>query len=177
MASHELVGRDQELALVDSFLDAADAFPAAILVEGEAGIGKTTLWRAGVAAAAARRYRCLTAAGSPAEAQLTFSALGDLLDGVVEDVLPELPPPQRRALAVALLLEDAKGRSPDQRAVGVALLGAVRVLASETPVLLAVDDVQWLDRPSTSVLEFALRRLQEERVAVVLARRITAEQS
>src|ERR671936_3222265 len=177
MASHELVGRDQELALVEGFLDAADALPSAILLDGEAGIGKTTLWRAGVAAAAGRGYRCLTAVGSPAEAQLTFSALGDLLDGVVDDVLPELPPPQRRALAVALLLEDANGRAPDQRAVGVALLGALRVLASDTPVLLAVDDVQWLDRPSSSVLEFALRRLQEERVAILLARRIRGEQS
>src|SRR5919201_6967908 len=177
MASHELVGRDQELALVEGFLDAADALPSAILLDGEAGIGKTTLWRVGVGVAAGRGYRCLSAAGSPAEAQLTFSALGDLLDGLVDDVLPELPPPQRRALAVALLLEDAKGRSPDQRAIGVALLGALRVLASDTPVLLAVDDVPWLDRPSSRVLEFALRRLQEERVAILLARRISGEQS
>jgi DNA-binding CsgD family transcriptional regulator len=172
-----IIGRERELETLRAFFEAGSPTLAALVLEGEAGIGKTTLWRAGVAAAADRGYRCLTAAGSPAEAQLTFSALGDLLDGVVDDVLPELPPPQRRALAVALLLEDANGRAPDQRAVGVALVGALRVLASDTPVLLAVDDVQWLDRPSRSVLEFALRRLQDERVAILVARRISGDEA
>ncbi|HKF15107.1 MAG TPA: AAA family ATPase, partial [Gaiellaceae bacterium] len=172
-----IIARERELEALRAFVEAGSPTPAALVLEGEAGIGKTTLWRAGVAAAADREYRCLTAVGSPAEAQLTFSALGDVLQGVAARVLPELPPPQRRALAVALLLEDADGRSPDQRAVALAFLGALRVLASQTPVLLAVDDVQWLDRPSTSVLAYALRRLQEERVVILLARRISGEQS
>src|SRR5215211_61705 len=172
-----IIARERELETLRAFFEAGSPTPAALVLEGDAGIGKTTLWRAGVAAAANRRYRCLTAAGSPAEAQLTFSALSDLFDGVADEVLPELPPPQRRALAVALLLEDANGPAPDQRAVGLAFLGALRVLASHTPVLLAIDDVQWLDRPSTSVLAFALRRLQDERVTILLARRISGEQS
>ena len=172
-----IIARERELEALRAFVEAGSPTPAALVLEGEAGIGKTTLWRAGVAAAADRGYRCLTAVGSPAEAQLTFSALGDVLQGVAAGVLPELPPPQRRALAVALLLDDADGRSPDQRAVALAFLGALRVLASQTPVLLAVDDVQWLDRPSTSVLAYALRRLQEERVVILLARRISGEQS
>src|SRR5215211_4322064 len=172
-----IIARERELETLRAFFEAGSPTPAALVLEGDAGIGKTTLWRAGVAAAANRRYRCLTAAGSPAEAQLTFSAVSDLFDGVVDEVLPELPPPQRRALAVALLLEDANGPAPDQRAVGLAFLGALRVLASHTPVLLAIDDVQWLDRPSTSVLAFALRRLQDEWVTILLARRISGEQS
>src|SRR5215213_10182776 len=172
-----IIARERELETLRAFFEAGSPTPAALVLEGDAGIGKTTLWRAGVAAAANRRYRCLTAAGSPAEAQLTFSAVSDLFDGVVDEVLPELPPPQRRALAVALLLEDANGPAPDQRAVGLAFLGALRVLASHTPVLLAIDDVQWLDRPSTSVLAFALRRLQDERVTILLARRISGKQS
>ena len=170
-----ILGREDELAAIREFL-ARDG-SGGLVLEGEAGIGKTTLWRAGVAAAAEAGNRCLTATGSPAEAQLTFSALGDLLDGVIDDVLPELPAPQRRALAVALLLEDADGRSADRRAVGLALLGALRVLASNTPVLVAVDDVQWLDRASRSVLDFALRRLEHEPIAILLARRIHGDEA
>src|SRR5439155_17336491 len=103
------------------------------------------------------------------EVQLSFASLGDLLEGVLEESLDELPAPQRRALEVALLRDDPQGPPPDQRAIGLAVLGAFRFLAASRPVLVGVDDVQWLDRPTTSVLEFALRRLRREPLGVLFA--------
>jgi DNA-binding CsgD family transcriptional regulator len=167
----EVIGREQGLAELEAFLAAADGLPAAFLVEGEPGIGKTSLWRAGLELAPAHGYRVLQATPATAEARLSFAALADLLEPVLDEALPELPAPQRRALEVALLLEDSEGQPPDHRAVSVAFLGVLRALALDAPVLVAVDDVQWLDGPSAFALEFALRRLREERVRFLLAQR------
>jgi hypothetical protein len=93
------------------------------------------------------------------EAPLSFSALGDLFDAVPESGLAGLPGPQRRAIDVALLRAEPGPEPPDQRAVAVALLGVVRALSATAPVLIAVDDLTWLDRASAMVLEYALRRL------------------
>jgi DNA-binding CsgD family transcriptional regulator len=112
---------------------------------------------------------CRAAGG---EVQLSFAALGDLLGDVLEETLPELPPPQRRALEVALLLEESRGPPPDQRAIALAVLSILRVLARSRPVLIAVDDIQWLDRPTEAVLEFALRRLRREPIALLGALRV-----
>ena len=122
----EIIGREDELAELKRFLDAVDRVPAAFLLEGEAGIGKTVLWTAGVELARARGLRVLTAIPATAETRLSFAALADLLGPELAEVLPSLPAPQRRALESALLLEDAEGPPPDQRAVAFAFLGAVR---------------------------------------------------
>ena len=168
----EIIGREEELAELRRFLDAADRVPAAFLMEGEPGIGKTVLWRAGVELARARHFRVLTAIPAPAETRLSFAALADLLGPVLVDVLPALPAPQQRALEIALLLEDPRGSlPPDHRAVAFAFLGALRALAREGPVVVAVDDIQWLDRPSAFMLEFALRRLRDEPVVFLLTLR------
>ena len=82
-----------------------------------------------------------------------------------------LPPPQRQALEVALLLVEAEGRTPEPRAVAVAFLGALRALARASPILVAVDDLQWLDAPSESVLRFAARRLTDEGVGLLITQR------
>ena len=103
--------------------------------------------------------------------QLSFVALGDLLADAVDEVLPALPGPQAKALEVALLLGEADGSPPHQRAIALAFLGALRVLARAGPVAVAVDDIQWLDRSSAFVLEFALRRLGEDALAFLLALR------
>jgi MoxR-like ATPase len=105
MAEPTVVGRDEELSQIEAFLESG-ALPRAFVLEGEAGIGKTTLWRAAVAAAAARGFRVLVAEPGEREQSLAFAALGDLLRDVVQGALPELPPPQRQALRVALLLDD-----------------------------------------------------------------------
>jgi DNA-binding CsgD family transcriptional regulator len=169
MAQPVVVGRDDELSQIESFLDAGEALQAC-LIEGEAGIGKTTLWRAAVQAAEERGFRILAAQPGEREETLAFAALGDLLRDA-EDALEDLPLPQQRALRVALLLEDPGRRPPDQRAVAAALLGILRRLAEAAPLAVAVDDLQWLDRSTEAALEFAARRLRGARVAFLLSRR------
>ena len=159
------------MAAVAAFLDALPSGPCGLVLEGPAGIGKTTLWRAGAAQAAGRSYTVLSCRPAESEATLSFAALGDLLDGVLGQVLPRLPPPQRRALKVALLLEDPGGSPPEQRAVAVAFLAVIRHLSELGPVVLAVDDLQWLDDPSARVLEFALRRLGGEPTGLLASAR------
>ena len=95
-----------------SFLDAPASLPGVLLLEGEAGIGKTTLWSRGVELASERSYRVLSCRPSGSEAQLSFVALGDLLVDAVEEVLPVLPTPQANALEVALLLREADRAAP-----------------------------------------------------------------
>jgi DNA-binding CsgD family transcriptional regulator len=163
----QIIGRDAELASLAAFLDRLPLRPAAMLIEGEAGIGKTTLWKWAVAQAQERGYRVLSCRAVESETAFSFAALGDIFGGVLDDVLPHLPDPQRRALEVALLRAEAGGRSPDQRTVSVAVLGAIRQLSQSGPVVLAADDVQWLDHPSARVLEFSIRRLTDGPVGVL----------
>jgi DNA-binding CsgD family transcriptional regulator len=160
-------GREAELARVRRFLDDAHGGPAALLIEGAAGIGKTTLWSAGIDLARRRGWWVLTCRPVQSEAALSFSALGDLLESVPEQALAGLPGPQRRALDVALLRAEPGPEPPDQRAVAVALLGVIRALADTAPVIIGVDDLPWLDRASAAVLEYALRRLTAQRAGLL----------
>ena len=167
----EIVGRQAELERLHGLLGSTElAMPRAIVLEGEAGIGKSTLWRTAVDAARAGALRVLAARPAEAERGLAFAGLGDLLEPALQDVLPELPPPRRRALEVALLVEESPA-AVDPRALGVAVRSALEVLATDQPPLVAIDDVQWLDRSSESALAFAFRRL-ESAARVLLARRV-----
>ena len=169
--SEAMFGRTVELASVERFLEDIPRGPAALLIEGEIGTGKTTLWRAAVVAARTRGFRVLACHPGESEASLAFAALGDLLQGVLDEPHPSLPGPQYRALKVAVLMEDPDGPAPDQRSISVATLGIVRSISERSPVLLAVDDPQWMDRASSRVLEFVVRRLETERVGTVVALR------
>src|SRR5688572_32956171 len=103
----EIVGRDEELEALDGFLGReAVSGPSTLVLEGEAGIGKSTLWLAGVEAARERGLRVLESRPAEAERGFALAALGDLLEPTLDDVLPELAAPRRRALEVALALED-----------------------------------------------------------------------
>jgi DNA-binding CsgD family transcriptional regulator len=154
-----LYGRTAELDRIGHFLDEVAGGPAALLLEGPAGIGKTTLWAAGTDMARRRGWWVLSCRPVQSEAPLSFSALGDLFDAVPEAALAGLPGPQRQALDVALLRAEPGPDPPDQRAVAVALLGVIRALADSAPVLIGVDDASWLDRSSAVAIEYALRRL------------------
>ena len=167
----EVVGRDAELSVVAAFVDATRDGPAALVLEGEPGIGKSTLWRAGVDRARERGLRVLAARPAEAERGLAHAGLGDLLEGVADDVLPSLSVPRKRALKVALL-RDAPTEPVDERALAVALRDALELLADTGPILVAIDDVQWLDGPTSSALAFALRRLDSARVLVLLTKRL-----
>lgn len=172
-AVEEILGRDAELAEVEAFVRSIPNGPTALLLEGIAGIGKTTLWLAGVRTARASGCRVLSSRGAEAEATLSYTALGDLLDGVLDEISTELPSPQRRALDTALLRSEVEGSPPDQRAVSLACVGALRSVAASGPLVIAIDDIQWLDAPSARVLSFALRRLREEPVGAMVSRRVS----
>jgi predicted ATPase len=164
-----IFGRRDDLSSIERFVEAVWDGSAGLVIAGEAGIGKTTLWHAALRAAQRRGYRVLVARPSESEARLSYSGLGDLLDVVDVDAISALPEPQRRALEVALLKTVDDGNPPDQRSVSVAALGLLRQLSAATPVLVAVDDVQWLDSPSARVLHFVTRRLGVARVGVVVS--------
>jgi len=164
-----LVGRESELDALGAYVD-SDQLPTVVVVEGEAGIGKTSLCALALDAARDRGFATLAAHPLVAETDLALAGLGDLLEPVLADVLDSLPMPQARALRVALLLEESSGPA-DARALGMAFLSALRLLAEERPLLLFVDDVQWLDVSSAAVVAYAARRLREDPVAVILARR------
>src|SRR2546425_12715153 len=108
-SSPSIFGRDDEFLRVSAFLDAIPHGPRALLLEGQAGVGKTTVWRWALERARAAGYRVLSCRPAEAEAKYSYAALGDLLDGVGKDDLPDLPAPQRRALDVALLRDDEQG--------------------------------------------------------------------
>lgn len=109
----------------------------------------------------------LTCRCSQSDASLSFAGLGDLFDGLDGSELAALPAVQQAALSAALLLSGDNDRQPGSRVVGVAVLGVLRALSRSGALLLAVDDVQWLDSGSRSVLVFALRRLVQEPVRLV----------
>lgn len=165
-----LIGRREELRAV---LDALEAPGAAVIIEGEAGIGKSALWRAAGAALRTDGRLVLRGRTSEAEARLSFVTLGDLLEPVLDQVVAALEGPARRALEVALLRAEASGPDPaDPRAIGLAVLAGLRALSADRAVVLAIDDVQWLDVPSAAALGFALRRLEDEPVALLATRRV-----
>ncbi|MEP7335553.1 MAG: AAA family ATPase [Actinomycetota bacterium] len=170
----EIVGRDVELASLCAFVDGDEADGRnALVLEGEAGIGKSTLWLAAVAHARAQGLRVLASRPSEPEGGLAHVALGDLFEPVVDEVLHDLPAPRRRALEVALLREDATDEPVASRTVAVAVRDALQLLSERCPTLVAVDDVQWLDPASAHALSFALRRLDSSAVSVLLAERQT----
>jgi DNA-binding CsgD family transcriptional regulator len=166
----QLVGRQSEMAEVDRFLDLLPGRPAALVLGGQSGIGKTTVWRAAVDAARHRSHRVLVCRASESESALSFIGLGDLLEGVSDDVLAPLPEPQRRALESALL-RSAGNDSPDRVSVARGTLSVLRASAADAPTVVAIDDVQWLDPPSADVLRFVAYRLSDERLGLVVSMR------
>lgn len=175
--SPEILGREDELAQLQGFFADAAQGPAAFVLEGDAGAGKTTLWLAGVEMARERGLHVLTARPAEAERELANVVLGDLFAESLGGILPELPAPRRRALEAALLLEGGDGGAAGPRELGVAVQTALRLLARIEPLVLAVDDCQWLDASSASTLAFALRRTGDAPLLLLLARRTEAPTS
>jgi DNA-binding CsgD family transcriptional regulator len=164
------VGRDSELGGVDVFLQAARERLHALAVTGAAGIGKSTVWNEGLRRAGQAGYVVLTARPSRPEARLAYAALADLVGPVEEHRLEGLPEVQRRALDGALLrAEVGPGRRLDARAVCAGLVSLLRALALSGPLLLAVDDAQWLDSATAAALAFAARRIDDLPVGVLVA--------
>jgi len=153
-----IVGRERELVAVEDWLRGFADGPVALGLTGEPGIGKTTVWAAALVAGRSVAATVLTARPVQSELQLGFAALGDLLAPVIDQVLPELPPPLASALGAALLRVDSDHRA-DPHAVARGLVEALLVIAQAGPLVVAVDDLQWLDPASAKALAFAVRRL------------------
>src|SRR4051812_30545010 len=154
-----MASRPAEEHALGEFLAAAATAPSALVVDGEAGIGKTTLLRAGLARASDRGFPLLSARAVEAATVLADAALAALLSDVESDTWGDLPNPQRVAIDRVLLRDQAADAVTDQRAVAAAFLSVVDRLTDSGPVLLAIDDLQWLDPSSVNVISYAARRL------------------
>ena len=160
-----LAGREAECQRLDALIEASAAGESAALVlVGEAGVGKTTLLD--YAASRAETGTLLRARGSELESELAFSGLADLVRPIVDHVA-EIPGPQSAALAGALALGPPTGG--DRFTVCAATLSLFALAAEDRPVLVLIDDAQWLDAPSTEALVFAARRLGSEGVVLLAA--------
>jgi len=154
-----VLGRDRDLAELYALVDGIDDRGGALVVRGEAGIGKSTLLAAARERALDRGVTVVSTAGALSEAQLAFAGLHQLLFPLLGR-LGLLPDPQRQALETAFRIAD--GDAPDLFLIGLATLGLVAERSSETPLLFVVDDAQWLDRPSSEVLAFVARRIESD---------------
>ena len=153
-----VIGREREIAAVSAFLDSVPHGPGALLIEGEAGIGKSTVWFESIRLAEARGYQVLRARPAESEAKLSYAALADIIGPAFDEARARLPHPQELALS-ATLLRVTSSEPADPRTVATAVVGVLTELVRDQPVLVAIDDVQWVDLASRRALEFAVRRL------------------
>jgi len=157
MPPRAVVARESELDRLRGFLAGTEL--QSFVLRGEPGIGKTLLWQIALEDATAQGAKVLVHRAVEAEAALAFTALADLVGPVLDQVVAALPTPRRRALRVALLLDEPGDEPPAPQAIGLALLDVLTALCAEGDVLVAIDDLQWLDSSTARVLPLALRRM------------------
>ncbi len=166
----DIVGRDDERASIERILDSDP--PRTLVLEGEAGIGKSTLWAFAVGRAAARGAWVVSWRASEAEQDLAFVVLAALFaDPAVDSAIGRLSAPRRRALETSLARVEGDGASIDPGTVGLAVADVFRAMANERPLMIAIDDLQWCDAPSRDAIAFASRRLGGAPVTIVLSQR------
>lgn len=163
-----LIGRASERGTVRAAIEAPGADAAAVLLTGDAGIGKTAIWEALVADRQAAGDHVLLCRASSAEARLPWVGMTDLLRAIPRVIFAALPPPQRRALQ-AMALQSGGAEALDERTVGTALLSTLQAITESRPALLAVDDLPYLDVASAAAVAFALRRVQGRHPVRLLA--------
>jgi hypothetical protein len=167
-SAHSLFGREPDLELLGAFVDQAAEDGAAVLLTGEAGVGKTALVNLIASDARRRGVRVLRAAGAEFEASLSFAGLSQLLHPVL-DQLRVLDDADRQALRMALGLRE--GRASDEQAVSNATLRLLTTVADGQSLLVVIDDVNWLDRASSAVLAHVARRVGGTRTALIATMR------
>ncbi|WIM86729.1 AAA family ATPase [Candidatus Mycobacterium wuenschmannii] len=150
--------RQPEPDATRDFLTRASSGPAGMVISGEAGIGKTTLLWKVAEEAVAQNFRVLSTCASPNEVRYAYAAVTDVLREVDPDVYADLPTVQRTALE-RVLLHECEGQPTDERIVATAFLSVVQQPRLAAPVLVTIDDAQWLDASSQAVFAFAARRL------------------
>jgi DNA-binding CsgD family transcriptional regulator len=169
LGEDRLHGRDQEIAALKQFLRLSAERGGPYRITGEPGLGKTALLNHAAAEASADgAWQVLRAAGVEYEAEVSFSGLNQLMLPVV-DSLPTLPGPQRNVLRTVLGIE--AGDPPNQLQTVTALLSWFNQLGRTRPLLVVVDDFQWLDRASALTLSLVARRLEGPPVALLIADR------
>ena len=168
--AHPAVNATDEAARVRAFLASAARQPTGLLIEGEPGIGKTTLWLAAHDEARREGFRVLSTRASAVESMLDFVGLDDLLGDVEPEAIEALSEPKREAIHQVLIRAGGHGGEVDHRSVAAAFTTIIEELAACTPVLIALDDVQWIDAATRDVLTYALRRVRG-RVGIVVTER------
>src|SRR2546430_15447821 len=174
MGATRLVGRDAELAQLDTALAEAAEHGGALFVTGAAGIGKTSLLDVAASGARSRGYKGLTVTGLRSEADLPFAGLHQLLQPVLQSA-GALPGPQKNALLTALGMR--AGAPPEVFLVGLATLSLMDEIADERPLVVVADDFQWLDGATSSVLSFVARRLESTHILLIVGLRETFQTS
>ncbi|WP_157592048.1 ATP-binding protein [Solirubrobacter soli] len=163
----KLLGRTRECQVLDRLLlGALEGESGALILRGEAGMGKTALLT--YVTDKAQGWRVAKAVGVESEMELAYSGLHQLCAPLLDE-LERLPPPQRDALATVFGL--STGPPPDRFLIGLAALTLFAETAERQPLLCIVEDAHWLDQASAQVIAFVLRRLLAERIAVVCAAR------
>jgi DNA-binding CsgD family transcriptional regulator len=165
-ASGVLLGRDRELSELYVLVDGIGESGGALVVRGDAGIGKSALLAAAKERAQSEGLTVVSTAGALSEAQLAFSGLHQLLLPLL-DGLERLPDPQRRALEGAFGIAEAD--APDVFLIGLAALGLIAERAADSALLFVVDDAHWLDRSSSEVLKFVARRVEADRALLLFS--------
>jgi DNA-binding CsgD family transcriptional regulator len=171
-APTKLIGRDEEVRIVRSFIDKATDEGGAFVLLGDAGLGKTALLDVAAEHAVGRDVLVLRGAGAEFEVNVSYAGLHQILHPVVDDIAG-LPPVQGRALTIALGLDE--GPPPDQLLVLNAVLALISQVRLVRPLLLIADDLTWLDRASALVLGFVARRLPSSRIGLLAASRTGEE--
>ncbi len=161
-----LLGRDAEIELLASLLDGIQDAGGALVLTGEPGIGKSRLLAAAAAAARERGFTVLSTTGVQSEAHLPFAGLHQLLRPL-RFRAADLPAPLRAALDAAFGLSGEP--APERFQIAMAVLDLLCEAATDAPLLVLVEDAQWLDRPTTEVLAFVARRLQSDPIVVLAA--------
>jgi DNA-binding CsgD family transcriptional regulator len=161
------VGRHDEVAAIERFLGTLGGRSRVLLVEGEPGIGKTTMVQAAARSASERGCMLLAAAPAESEMPLDFAGLADLLATVPKTLIEGLPRPQRDAVFVSVLRTEPPTVPPDSRTIATAIVALVREMARKQPVLVLIDDIHWLDTPSADAVAFMLRRVGGSPVGLI----------
>ncbi|MFI6818896.1 ATP-binding protein [Nonomuraea sp. NPDC050328] len=162
----DLLGREREITQVERLVAALPEHGDALVVRGEAGIGKSALLALALERARDHGFATAVVAGVQSETHLPFAGLHHLVQPMLPTVT-ELPAAQRDALRNAFGMGD--GQAPQPFLVALAVLNLLGEAAAATPLLVVVEDLQWLDRPTTEVLAFVARRLRSEPIGMLLA--------
>ncbi len=168
-------GREADIARIEKLLDHVGDGGKALLISGEAGIGKTTLLEFAQVFARQRGFRVLYMSGVIAEAHLPFAALQQAVGPILRQA-EKLPQRQHAALLAAFGLGDDT-TVPDTFLVALATLTLLTESAVRKPILLVADDIQWLDQPSHDVLSFISRRLSSDPIVLLMAARSDSEEA